>query len=161
MLRKWHEGHNKGMEFRAFIKNGKLFGLSQKDDTASYDFLLNEALKATIFGKVNDFIATKGLPGYRAAWLELYVQPCDETFVFDLYVDIAPKHRVFLQDVSPWIEQTSSSLFEWDELNVDSVNEPEFRTLSADSTMRRPKNYDIRFPVELNNMAELQRIIDN
>ena len=28
VIRKWHEGHNKGMEFRAFIKDGKLIGLS-------------------------------------------------------------------------------------------------------------------------------------
>ncbi|MFO0117500.1 MAG: hypothetical protein ACK521_07770 [bacterium] len=26
-MRKWHEGHNKGMEFRAFIKDGKMVGL--------------------------------------------------------------------------------------------------------------------------------------
>jgi hypothetical protein len=28
VIRKWHEGHNKGMEFRAFVRDGKLVGLS-------------------------------------------------------------------------------------------------------------------------------------
>jgi hypothetical protein len=28
VIRKWHEGHNKGMEFRAFVKGAKLVGLS-------------------------------------------------------------------------------------------------------------------------------------
>jgi hypothetical protein len=163
VLRKWHEGHNKGMEFRAFVKEGKMVGLSQKDDTACYDFLLSEPLKATIYGKVLECIQKKAMVGYKDAWAGLYglETPCDVTFVVDVYVDIAPRHRVFVQDVSPLLPAhgVSPGLFEWAELE-QPITIAEFRTLSEDSAIRRPKNYDIRFPVEIQNMDQLQSIID-
>jgi hypothetical protein len=150
VIRKWHEGHNKGMEFRAFIKKGKLIGLSQKDDTMSYDFL-TDALKSTIYKNIQDVIKKKVTQAYHEAWQCLFQDTdFDDTFVLDLYVDIAPRHRVFVQDISPYMPATASLLFEWDELE-QPIDMAEFRTLSEDSCIRRPKNYDIRFPIELNN----------
>ena len=71
MIRKWHEGHNKGMEFRAFIKQGKLLGLSQKDDTMSYDFL-TEALKSTIYKNIQEMLRKKVIEAYEEAWQCLF-----------------------------------------------------------------------------------------
>ena len=71
VIRKWHEGHNKGMEFRAFIKQGKLLGLSQKDDTMSYDFL-TEALKSTIYKNIQEMLRKKVIEAYEEAWQCLF-----------------------------------------------------------------------------------------
>lgn len=140
-----------------------MVGLSQKDDTACYDFLSIESLKTKIYSKVLECIKQKAIVGYKDAWAGLYglETPCDDNFVLDVYVDIAPRHRVFVQDVSPLLptHEVSPGLFEWEELE-QQITIAEFRTLSEDSAIRRPKNYDIRFPVEIQNMDQLQSIID-
>jgi hypothetical protein len=115
--------------------------------------LLNETFKTTIYSKVRECTQKKALVGYRDAWLKLFGDvECDETFIVDVYVDIAPRHRVFVQDISPFLTAESNGvspgLFEWTELDQPETI-AEFRTLSEDSSIRRPKNYDIRFPVEL------------
>ena len=56
-MRKWHEGHNKGMEFRCYIKGSVLLGVVQKDDTASYAFLESQELLGTVMERVKDLLA--------------------------------------------------------------------------------------------------------
>ena len=52
VLRKWHDNHNKGMEFRCYVKDGSLLGIVQKDDTASYEFLTSQELLKTVFERI-------------------------------------------------------------------------------------------------------------
>ena len=59
MIRKWHEGHNKGMEFRCYVSGGTLLGIVQKDDTATYPFLADKDLLATVFKQIHDLLDTK------------------------------------------------------------------------------------------------------
>jgi hypothetical protein len=126
VLRKWHEGHNRGMEFRAFVsQDGNLIGVSQKDDTASYEFLQGEELKATIFAQIKDVIANKVVPAYKEAWTDLLGEEVetDLSLVVDFYIDIAPRHRAWVQDLSPFLPSegdgdsaVSGCLFEWSEI---------------------------------------------
>lgn len=148
------------MEFRAFVKDGQIVGLSQKDDTACYEFLLDEGFKTTIYSKVTDSLTKRVLPSLKEAWTNTFSEGSGPNVVIDVYVDIAPKHRVFVQDISPFHSAISSCLFDWNEITHSKHGEPEFRTLSSDSAIRRPKNYDLRFPMELSSMEQLQQIID-
>ena len=86
MLRKWHDGHNKGMEFRCFVKDGILLGIVQKDDTASYAFLTNKELLGTIYERIRDILDTK---------VKQALHPMD-SFILDVYVDIAPRHKAWI-----------------------------------------------------------------
>ena len=58
-MRKWHDGHNKGMEFRCFVSGGTLLGIVQKDDTATYPFLEDKNLLGTIFERINELLDTQ------------------------------------------------------------------------------------------------------
>ena len=40
-----------------------------------------------------------------------------KSYVMDVYVDVAPKHKVWLIDFNPWIpESVDSLLFKWEDL---------------------------------------------
>ncbi len=60
--------------------------------------MLNETFKSTIYSKVLECVQKKAIVGYKDAWLTLFGAdvPCDVTFIADVYVDIAPRHRVFV-----------------------------------------------------------------
>ena len=108
-MRKWHDGHNKGMEFRCFVSGRTLLGIVQKDDTATYPFLEDKNLLGTIFERINELLDTQAKQA---------LQPLD-SFILDVYIDIAPRHKVWVQDISPYIphvERLSSELLHWEEI---------------------------------------------
>lgn len=42
-----------------------------------------------------------------------------QTFLMDVYIDIAPRHRAWVQDFSPYLpgcERLENALFPWDEV---------------------------------------------
>lgn len=47
-----------------------------------------------------------------------------DSYVMDVYVDVAPKHRVWLIDFNPWIPGcVDSLLYEWEELEAEGNEE--------------------------------------
>ena len=45
--------------------------------------------------------------------------PDMQTFLMDVYIDIAPRHRAWVQDFSPYLpgcERLENALFPWDEV---------------------------------------------
>jgi len=91
------------LEFRCFVRNHTLLGITQRD-LNHYDFLpsLRSLLRSLIKGFFEDKLKTT-FP--------------DESFVFDVYVP-QPKERgkVWLVDINPWAERTDPLLFSWLEL---------------------------------------------
>ena len=78
----------------------------------------------------------------------------------DVYIDIAPRYKAWLQDVSPYLQgsqRLESALLTWDELSQLEVQRkeqgeafvPEFRTADQGSNLRQKKDYASRFPVEI------------
>ena len=61
VLRKW-ANLSLGMEFRCFIRNNQLIGVSQRDWRQYYDFI--EAEKETFASEIQKFIAEKVLPHF-------------------------------------------------------------------------------------------------
>jgi len=64
--------------------------------------------------------------------------PSTQNFVMDVYIDIAPNHKPYVQDISPYLPhcaRVSGLLFDWDYLEaLDAEScEPEFRTLDSET----------------------------
>ena len=100
-LRKWANLQS-GREFRCFVANETvLLGISQRDHTNFYPFLLEE--KEMIREKVELFFKENVCGNFP-----------DSHYVFDVYVD--RKFRVWLLDFNPFCSSTHPSLFDWSEL---------------------------------------------
>ena len=101
-----------------------------------------------------------------------------QTFLMDVYIDIAPRHRAWVQDFSPYLpgcERLENALFPWDEVTETQLarqqqeeaaneleqNVVEIRTADSASSLRPKKDYGVRFPMELQNMAELKKFMES
>lgn len=109
------------MEFRAFVKDSKMLALQQKDETAHYPQI--DDLKPVVFERCNDLVAKLSCVPFK-------------TYILDVYIDIAPRHKAWVQDISPLLPEfmQDNELFNFDEVQqLKMDDEAEFRTLSEDS----------------------------
>ncbi|KAI8099474.1 D123-domain-containing protein [Halteromyces radiatus] len=117
ILRKWHD-LQPSLEFRCFVKNKELIGISQRDLTY-YDFLLDiqQELETKIYEFFEDHIRD-GFPGTE--------------YVFDVYVQ-QDRQKVWLVDFNPFDTTTDGLLYSWNELLTFDVNnqEPEIRIIAS------------------------------
>uniref|UniRef100_A0A8D1FQ95 Translation initiation factor eIF2 assembly protein n=1 Tax=Sus scrofa TaxID=9823 RepID=A0A8D1FQ95_PIG len=100
VLRKWCE-LIPGAEFRCFVKENKLIGISQRDYTQYYDHISKQ--KEEICRCIQDFFKK-----------HIQYKFLDEDFVFDIYRD--SRGKVWLIDFNPFGEVTDALLFTWEEL---------------------------------------------
>jgi len=99
VLREWFDVHP-SHEFRCFVKDRKLVGISQRDMNY-YEFL--EPSKSLVENLCLDMTAV------------ISRQFPDSSFVFDIYASKS-FDKAWLLDINPWMEKTDSLLFSWDEL---------------------------------------------
>ncbi|KAG8201612.1 hypothetical protein JTE90_012683 [Oedothorax gibbosus] len=116
ILRKWREIDTSG-EFRCFIVNNTLIGISQREPSAYFEHI--GRYKSDIVEDIVSFYQT-----------HIHLKFPATNYVFDVYRRI--KGRVCLIDFNPFGSVTDSLLFSWDELNSDSIKVdenrlPEFR----------------------------------
>jgi len=104
IMKKWH-CLGQGMEFRCFVKNNALVGISQRDYTSYYDFLKKG--KEAFFNIICAFYE-KSMKG----------KFMDSSYVFDIYIDSPPNYRVWLLDINPWSKKTDALLFHWEDLDA-------------------------------------------
>jgi hypothetical protein len=131
------------MEFRAYIVESKLRGLQQKDETAHYPQI--EDLKKRIFARSSELAKTVSAElGFHR-------------FILDIYIDIAPRHKAWAQDVTPLCKVflKDSNLYSLEEIIESEIQDVEFRTLDKDSALRPQKHTENRFPIEINNPTDL------
>ncbi|XP_076861446.1 translation initiation factor eIF2 assembly protein isoform X2 [Brachyhypopomus gauderio] len=100
VLRKWSE-LIPGGEFRCFVKENKLIGISQRDYTQYYQHISKQ--ETSISSSILQFFKDT-----------IQHQFPDEDFVLDVYRDSVG--RVWLIDFNPFGEVTDSLLFTWEEL---------------------------------------------
>lgn len=128
VFKKWHDIHP-GTEFRCFVQNKKLIGISPRDWPQYHEYICTQRVNI-----VNDIVSIfkehikPKFPLYDCKqFLHLIIRYCINfwwlsKFAFLLFTDIFDvvrdaKDRVFLVDFSPFNEKYSESLaFEWSEL---------------------------------------------
>ncbi|KAK1790331.1 hypothetical protein P4O66_014244 [Electrophorus voltai] len=100
VLRKWSE-LIPGGEFRCFVKENKLIGVSQRDHIQHYQYISKQ--EASITSSILQFFTDN-----------IQHQFPDEDFVLDVYRD--SMGHVWIIDFNPFGEVTDSLLFTWEEL---------------------------------------------
>lgn len=126
IFKKWHDIHP-GTEFRCFVRNRKLIGISPRDWPQYHEYICTQRINI-----INDIVSvykehikpkfplydckTRILLYFPLKWLHLWIFML--TDVFDVIRDA--KDRVFLLDFSPFSEKYTDSLaFEWCDLLND------------------------------------------
>ncbi|KXS17789.1 D123-domain-containing protein [Gonapodya prolifera JEL478] len=112
VLRKFHP-LLPSMEFRCFVHDNHLVGITQRDFTTHYPFL--EGMRLSLQEKIKTF------------WTNTIAGAFDQrNYVFDVYVD--KRSRVWLVDFNPFAPSTDALLFTWREILQSSESElPELR----------------------------------
>ncbi|XP_045441716.1 cell division cycle protein 123 homolog isoform X3 [Pipistrellus kuhlii] len=160
VLRKWCE-LIPGAEFRCFVKENKLIGISQRDYTQYYDHISKQ--KEEICRCIQDFFKK-----------HIQYKFLDEDFVFDIYRDSTGK--VWLIDFNPFGEVTDSLLFTWEELisernlkgdfsEGDALEQdfPAFRCTNSEATVQPSPYLSYRMPkdfVDLSTGEDAHKLID-
>ncbi|KAF9995786.1 hypothetical protein BGZ79_010499 [Entomortierella chlamydospora] len=145
VLRKWFD-LAPSMEFRCFVRENKLIGISQRDMTY-YDFLkgIQEELEQKIIGFYEDKIKGK-FP--------------DPDYTFDVYIT-RNRERIYLIDFNPFAQKTDALLFEWEELLLAQERIP-LRLLASEAAgqhMRQPFAFN-RYPSDVTDLSNGQTVAD-
>ncbi len=101
VLRKWCK-LLPSREFRCFVRQNVLIGVTQRDSANFYSHLLEE--KEVILDSIDAF--------FLAHIKGMFPTP---DFVFDIYID--QKRKVWLMDFGVYGEETDALLFSWPELD--------------------------------------------
>ncbi|XP_066561131.1 translation initiation factor eIF2 assembly protein [Amia ocellicauda] len=160
VLRKWCE-LIPGGEFRCFVKENKLIGISQRDYTQHYDHVSKQ--EEDISRSLQDFFKDN-----------IQYKFLDEDFVFDVYRD--SQGRVWLIDLNPFGEVTDSLLFTWEELtsghrlrgdhvegDTTEQDSPAFRYTTSEVTVQPSPCLSYRIPrdfVDLSTGEDVYKLID-
>ena len=122
-LRKWYPSLQPDMEFRCFIRDQKLIGISQREVTTFYPILLEKKddLLSLVLAFFNNYVRSK----FES-----------ENYTFDVY--ITKDERVKIVDFNPWGAFTLPLLFAWDELESIHTegNDVEFRIVEDRCAVR-------------------------
>ncbi|KAJ1695882.1 hypothetical protein LUZ63_012580 [Rhynchospora breviuscula] len=120
-LRKWVPDIRPEYEFRCFVREKKLVGISQREVTAFYPSLLTQ--KDQIVDSIVDFFDRIVKPVFVS-----------RDYTFDVYLTQKRK-KVILVDFNPWGRFTLPLLFEWEELEQDR-EEVELRLVESTFAVR-------------------------
>ncbi|KAM7500523.1 hypothetical protein LguiA_024937 [Lonicera macranthoides] len=123
-LRKWYPSLRPEMEFRCFVRNKVIVGISQREVTGFYPAILEKIYD--IETAVREFFMD-----------EVRLKFESEKYTFDVYV--TKDGRVKLLDFNPWGAFTLPLLFSWEELEENTVeegDEVEFRIVESQCGVR-------------------------
>ncbi|KAF2078147.1 hypothetical protein CYY_000531 [Polysphondylium violaceum] len=162
VLRKW-QNLTESMEFRCFVKDKKLLGISQRDTSTYYSFLKDkkESIQESIESFFNQNIKDKF---------------SQDSYTFDAYV--TKENKVWLIDFNPIHPSTDSLLFDWEEffpeLIVDDeestpiseqdklklIQDLEFRLIENREGIRPNLAMESRLPMDLKDSSQSSAIND-
>lgn len=122
-LRQWFD-INPALEFRVFLRDGKVLGVSQRD-LNYYNFL--EPLANDLKDSIDEFVEDVFLPKFS-----------EKSCVLDVYIP-RPYNKLFLIDVNPFARSTDPLMFSWNELLTKMFHEDtdyELRIVSENNVAR-------------------------
>jgi len=139
ILKKWYD-LNKSMEFRVFVRNEGIIGISQRYMKNSYGFLKEKEYQGKIEEKITEF--------FKGNFVRKFL---DKSFVFDVYIEIrGDLWKIWLIDINPWGNLTNPLMFKWEELEKIE-GKVVFRVIEDNNTMILEKNMGIcQVPEEFN-----------
>ncbi|KAG7665405.1 CDC123 [[Candida] subhashii] len=106
VLKEWRDV-NPALEFRVFIKDDKILGISQRD-LNHYDYL--ESIRDELNDKIQSFIYEKVIP-------TVGIHTILSKYIVDVYIP-RPFDKVYIIDINPFSRKSDSLLFTWNELLV-------------------------------------------
>jgi len=141
VLRRWSDTINRGHEFRCFVKDRELVGISQRDPTQYYDHIGVDA--ESIVNDVRTFFAEFVQNRFQS-----------KSYVFDVLR--VKKDKVKLVDFNPFGPVTDSQLFDWDQLTGDhpACNEVDFRFVESEMGIQPDGLQRYGRPQDFNDLAE-------
>ncbi|KAG0318667.1 hypothetical protein BGZ99_005511 [Dissophora globulifera] len=145
VLRKWYD-LAPSMEFRCFVRDGELVGISQRDMTY-YEFLAG--LKDELEEKIVTFFEDKILGNFT-----------EPSYTFDVYIT-RNRERIYLIDFNPFAQKTDSLLYEWEELLLTKEPLP-LRLLASEAAgrhMHQPFSFN-RYPKDVTDLSNGQTVAD-
>ncbi|KAI1293069.1 hypothetical protein EDD11_008516 [Mortierella claussenii] len=145
VLRKWFD-LAPSMEFRCFVKDNNLIGISQRDMTY-YEFL--KGIQEEVEGKIVDFYEEKVKGKFP-----------DADYTFDVYIT-RNRERIYVIDFNPFAQKTDALLFEWEELLLAQERQP-IRLLASEAAgqhMRQPFAFN-RYPSDVTDLSNGQTVAD-
>lgn len=139
-----------GMEFRCFVKDHKIIGISQRHDTTCFKYLIEN--KDRILIDICNFFNRKINHVFA-----------ETSFTFDVY--ISPGNRISLVDFNPFGRITDALLFSWDELLAeDSEYEgTDFRIVTESNNIQPSPYMRYGMPRDIVDLAcgeDIQKMID-
>ncbi|RLV89535.1 Cell division cycle protein [Spathaspora sp. JA1] len=106
VLKQWQD-INPALEFRVFIKDEKILGISQRD-LNHYEYL--QELQPNLNQKISEFIYDKIIPTIGS-------HTTLEKYIVDVYIP-RPFNKIYIIDINPFSRKTDSLLFAWNELLI-------------------------------------------
>jgi len=148
VLRKWYD-LQQSMEFRCFVYNHKLVGISQRDHTNFYSFLAADDTKQKIQRAIEEFFAAHIQSNFLST-----------NYTFDVYI-VNDSWRVWLIDFGPWNESTEGLMFDWEELSPQPTWEGVcVRLVESQSNIRPTLAMTNRLPADLVDVSNGSAIDD-
>lgn len=153
VLRKWMDIYP-GMEFRCFVKNGELVGISQRDISSFYSFIKEN----------QEDIITDILLFFENKIAEAFPDSC---YVFDVYR--YADQKVLLLDFSPFGTPTNPLLFTWSEFTEDELEQvqdveyPVFRAINSEVGIQPSQYSSSHLPKDLRDLAageDINKLVD-
>jgi len=143
VLKKWYD-LKPAMEFRCFVKNNVLIGISQRDHASFYSYLI--PMKIDIQHKIQEFFD-----------VHIKSQYFDDTYVFDVYMQ---NMKVFIVDFNPWGDVTDPLLFDWEDLNNMELGFVDFRIVMSQSGIQPALSMSSRLPFDLKDFSSGSALSD-
>ncbi|XP_057316704.1 cell division cycle protein 123 homolog isoform X1 [Hydractinia symbiolongicarpus] len=153
VLREWCDVMP-GMEFRCFVRQNKLVGISQRHYSQFFDYLVKN--KNVYVEEIIDFYNSK-----------LKCKFADLDYTFDVYK--GKNNDYFLIDFNPFGLKTDSLLFSWKELHkteissVDQKNDSFFRIVTSSNGIQPSPYITYGMPkdvVDLSSGEDINKMID-
>uniref|UniRef100_A0A8C8YK69 Translation initiation factor eIF2 assembly protein n=1 Tax=Prolemur simus TaxID=1328070 RepID=A0A8C8YK69_PROSS len=168
VLRKWCE-LIPGAEFRCFVKENKLIGISQRDYTQYYDHISKQ--KEEICRGIQEFFKKH----IQYKFLDEDCELCLFLFCINFLLFVL-QGKVWLIDFNPFGEVTDSLLFTWEELiseknlkgdfsegDAQEQDSPAFRCTNSEVTVQPSPYLSYRLPkdfVDLSTGEDAHKLID-